>query len=307
MEVRDVVIIGSGPAGYTAAIYAARAELKPLMIDGPQTGGQLMWTTEVENYPGFPDGIQGPDLMGQFKKQAERFGTEFVVDSVTEVDFSARPFKIKTADKEFQAKSVIISTGAEARWLGVEGEDEYKGRGVSACATCDGFFFKDKKLIVVGGGDSAMEEATFLTRFASEVKVIVRKDAVKASEIMERRAANDSKIEFIYNSGVKEVLGDDTKMTGVKIVNNKTNEETQIEADGVFVAIGRRPSTDFAIDKLEMAKGYIVTKDDSTATSVEGVFAAGDVADWVYRQAITAAGEGCQAAIDVKRYLDEQE
>ena len=307
MEIKDVIIIGSGPAGYTAAIYAARAELKPLMIAGPQTGGQLTLTTEVENYPGFPEGVQGPDLMGLFKKQAERFGTEFVVDTVTEVDFSAQPFKIKTADKEFQTKTVIISTGAEARWLGVEGEEKYKGRGVSACATCDGFFFKDKKLIVVGGGDSAMEEATFLTKFATEVKILVRKGEAKASEIMEQRAKNDPKVEFVFNTEVKEVLGDDAKMTGAKIVNNKTNEETEIEADGMFVAIGRRPSTDFLIDKVELAKGYVVTKDDSTATSVEGVFAAGDVADWVYRQAVTAAGEGCQAAIDVKRYLDELE
>lgn len=305
MNIHNVIIIGSGPAGYTAAIYAARAELKPLMIDGPQTGGQLMWTTEVENYPGFPKGIQGPELMGLFKEQAERFGCEFVVDTVTEVDFSAKPFKIKTADKEFSAKSVIISTGAEARWLGVPGEEDYKGRGVSACATCDGFFFKDKRLVVVGGGDSAMEEATFLTRFASEVTVLVRKDEVKASEIMEKRAQNDPKIKFLFNTEVKEILGDETKMTGAKIVNNKTNEESEIAADGIFVAIGRRPSTDFLVDKLEMAKGYIVTKDDSTATSVEGVFAAGDVADWVYRQAVTAAGEGCQAAIDAKRYLED--
>ena len=305
MNIHNVIIIGSGPAGYTAAIYAARAELKPLMIDGPQTGGQLMWTTEVENYPGFPKGIQGPELMGLFKEQAERFGCEFVVDTVTEVDFSAQPFKIKTADKEFSAKSVIISTGAEARWLGVPGEEDYKGRGVSACATCDGFFFKDKRLVVVGGGDSAMEEATFLTRFASEVTVLVRKDEVKASEIMEKRAQNDPKIKFLFNTEVKEILGDETKMTGAKIVNNKTNEESEIAADGIFVAIGRRPSTDFLVDKLEMAKGYIVTKDDSTATSVEGVFAAGDVADWVYRQAVTAAGEGCQAAIDAKRYLED--
>ncbi len=305
MDVRDVIIIGSGPAGYTAAIYAARAELKPLMIEGPQTGGQLMWTTEVENYPGFPEGIQGPELMGLFKKQAERFGCEFVTGSVSEVDFSSKPLKVKVGDDEYQAKSVIISTGAEARWLGVPGEEEHKGRGVSACATCDGFFFKDKKLVVVGGGDSAMEEATFLSRFASEVKVLVRKDEVRASEIMEKRAENDPKIEFIFNTEVKEVLGDGTKMTGVKVLNNKTNEESELEADGMFVAIGRRPSTDFLGDQVELAKGYVATKEGSTATSVEGVFAAGDVADWVYRQAVTAAGEGCEAAIDAKRYLDE--
>jgi thioredoxin reductase (NADPH) len=307
MEVRDVIIIGSGPAGYTAAIYAARAELKPLMIEGPQTGGQLMWTTEVENYPGFPEGIQGPELMQLFRKQAERFGCDFVSGIVSEVDFSAQPFKVKVGDEEYQAKSVIISTGAEARWLGAPGEDDYKGKGVSACATCDGFFFKDKKLVVVGGGDSAMEEATFLSRFASEITVLVRKDEVRASEIMERRAENDPKISFVFNSDVKEVVGDGVKMTGVKILNNKTNEESEIAADGMFVAIGRKPSTEFLNDQIELAKGYIKTKDDSTATNVEGVFAAGDVADWNYRQAITAAGEGCQAAIDVKKYLDEQE
>jgi thioredoxin reductase (NADPH) len=266
-----------------------------------------MWTTEVENYPGFPEGIQGPELMQLFRKQAERFGCDFVSGIVSEVDFSAQPFKVKVGDEEYQAKSVIISTGAEARWLGAPGEDDYKGKGVSACATCDGFFFKDKKLVVVGGGDSAMEEATFLSRFASEITVLVRKDEVRASEIMERRAENDPKISFVFNSDVKEVVGDGVKMTGVKILNNKTNEESEIAADGMFVAIGRKPSTEFLNDQIELAKGYIKTKDDSTATNVEGVFAAGDVADWNYRQAITAAGEGCQAAIDVKKYLDEQE
>lgn len=307
MDICDVIIIGSGPAGYTAAIYAARAELKPLMIEGPQTGGQLMWTTEVENYPGFPEGIQGPELMQLFRKQAERFGCDFVSGIVSEVNFANQPFVIKVGEQEYQAKSVIISTGAEARWLGAEGEDKYKGRGVSACATCDGFFFREKKVIVVGGGDSAMEEATFLSRFASEIIVLVRKDEIRASEIMEKRAKDDPKIKFVFNVDVMEVLGDGTKMTGVKILNNQTNEESELTADGMFVAIGRKPSTEFLGDQIELAKGYIVTKDDSTETSVNGVFAAGDVADWKYRQAITAAGEGCQAAIDVKRYLDELE
>lgn len=303
MDIYNLIIIGSGPAGYTAAIYAARAELKPLMIEGPQTGGQLMWTTEVENFPGFPEGIQGPELMQRFRQQAERFGCEFITGNVSEVDFSCQPLLIKVGDAAYQTKSVIISTGAEARWLGVPGEDQYRGRGISVCATCDGFFFRGKKVIVVGGGDSAMEEATFLSRFANEIKVLVRKDEIRASEIMKQRAKKDSKIVFIFNTEVKEILGDGTKVIGVNVVNNKTGVESEINTDGVFVAIGRRPNTDFIGGQLELLKGYIVTTADSTTTSVTGVFAAGDVVDWKYRQAITAAGDGCRAAIDVKQFL----
>lgn len=306
MAVENVIIIGSGPAGYTAAIYAARAELNPLMIEGLQVGGQLMWTTEVENYPGFPEGIMGPELMDKFRKQAERFGCRFVNGLATELDLSSQPFTVKVGDDRYQAKTIIFSTGAEARWLGVPGEDEYKGKGVSACATCDGFFFKDKEILVVGGGDSAMEEATFLTRFAKQVTVLVRKGEVKASEIMEKRAKNDPKIKFMFNTELKEVLGDGAKMTGAKILNNKTNEEAELKADGVFVAIGRKPSTLLLEGQLELVKGYVQTEPDSTKTKIPGFFAAGDVADWYYRQAITSAGDGCRAAIDAKNFLEDQ-
>ncbi|MFC1788060.1 thioredoxin-disulfide reductase [Patescibacteria group bacterium] len=308
METEKLIIIGSGPAGYTAAIYAARAELNPLMIEGIQIGGQLMWTTEVENFPGFPEGIQGPDLMSLFRKQSERFGTRFEAGNVTGVDFSVSPFVVKTSDKEFKAESIIISTGASAMWLGVPGEEEYKGRGVSACATCDGFFFKDKQVVIVGGGDAALEEANFLTKFATKVTVMVRRDELKASKIMQERAQKNQKIEFRWNTEVKEVIGDGQKLTALKILNNQTNEESEFAADGLFVAIGHKPNTDIFKDRLELdQKGYIVVQPGSTQTSVEGVYAAGDVADYKYRQAISAAGTGCMAALDAERYLAGRE
>ncbi len=303
-----LVIIGSGPAGYTAAVYAARAELSPLMIEGRQPGGQLMLTTEVENYPGFPAGVQGPDMMQLFRKQAERFGTRIESDDVVSVDFSSRPFAVKTSDRAFSAEAVIISTGASATWLNVPGEKEYQGRGVSACATCDGFFFKDKEIIVVGGGDSAMEEAAFLTRFAKKVTVMVRKEALRASRIMQERAHKNPKIAFLYNTEVKEILGDGKKMTGAALFNNKTEEESVFSAEGLFVAVGHKPNTDLFTGQVALdEKGYVVCRPGSTATSVEGVFAAGDVADHKYRQAVTAAGTGCMAALDAERWLAGRE
>jgi len=302
-----LIIIGSGPAGHTAAIYAARAELKPLMIEGRQPGGQLMLTTDVENWPGAFEGILGPSLMKDLKKQSERFGTRYVSDNVIKVDFSSSPFKIKTSDKEFETESVIIATGASARWLNIPGESEFQGRGVSACATCDGFFFKDKHVVVVGGGDSALEEATFLTKFASKVTVIVRKETLKASKIMQERAENNNKIEFIWNTEVKEVFGE-TVMNKLRLFNNKTQEESEFEANGMFVAIGHKPNTEVFKDKINLDKvGYVVTESGSSKTNVEGVFAAGDVADHIYRQAITAAGTGCMAALDTERYLAHKE
>ncbi len=312
METRNLIIIGSGPAGYTAAIYAARAELKPLLFEGQalggQPGGQLMLTTEVENFPGFPGGIQGPEMMEQFKKQAERFGTEILPKDVTSVDFSVRPFVVKSGDETYTANSVIITTGAQAKWLGVPGEKELQGRGVSACATCDGFFFKEKHVVVVGGGDSAMEEANFLTRFASKLTLLVRKDELKASKIMQDRVKANPKITLLFNSEVQEVIGDGTKMTGLKILNNKTQEVSDLAADGLFIAIGHKPNTEIFAGQIEIDPvGYIVTKPQSTETSVEGVFAGGDVADHIYRQAVSAAGTGCMAALDAERYLSRME
>ena len=304
----NVLIIGGGPAGHTAAIYAARAELKPLMLEGRMPGGQLTMTTEVENFPGFPEGIQGVELMDLLKKQSERFETRIVADEVISVDFSQRPLLVKTADAEYRAETVVVATGASAMRLGIPSEQEYYGRGVSACATCDGFFFKGKKIVVVGGGDSAMEEATFLTRFVESVTVIVRKEELRASKIMQERAKNNSKISFVWNSEVKEVLGDGARVTGVRVLNNKTNETTDLPTEGVFVAIGHKPNTAVFQGQLELdEKGYIVTLPHSTKTTVEGVFAAGDVADHYYRQAISAAGTGCMAAIDVERYLAGKE
>ncbi len=301
-----VLIIGSGPAGLTAAIYAARADLEPLMIEGMERGGQLMITTDVENYPGFPDGIMGPDLMEQMRKQAERFGTRIISSDVTEVDFSKHPFSISVGQDNYSAESVVVSTGASARWLGVEGEERLRGFGVSACATCDGFFFKEKELIIVGGGDTAMEEALFLTRFASKVTVVHRRDAFRASPIMVDRILDHPKIDVLWDSVVDEVVGE-TLVTGAKIRNVKTDEVTDFAADGLFVAIGHTPNTKVFDGSLELDEaGYILTEPGTTVTSVEGVFAAGDVTDKIYRQAVTAAGMGCQAALDAQRWLHEQ-
>jgi len=302
--VENVIILGSGPAGLTAAIYAARANLKPLMIEGDETGGQLMTTTDVENYPGFPKGVQGPELMTITRQQAERFGTRFVSRNATKVDLSKRPFKIWVGDKEYQSKTLIVSTGASARYLGLPNERRYLGKGVSACATCDGAFFRNVQVAVVGGGDTAMEEANFLTRFASKVWIIHRKDHFRASKIMSDRALKNPKIGVLWNSELVDVLGDEV-VKSIKVLNNKTNEVNEMPMDGVFIAIGHKPNTELFKGQLEMNDvGYLVTKAKSTYTSVPGVFASGDVQDPVYRQAITAAGTGCMAAIDAERWLE---
>lgn len=302
----EVLIIGSGPAGLTAAIYASRADLNPLMIEGMERGGQLMITTDVENYPGFSDGIMGPDLMEQMRKQAERFGTRIISSDVTDVDFSEQPFKVSVGQETYNAESVIISTGASARWIGVPGEDRLRGFGVSTCATCDGFFFKDKELLIVGGGDSAMEEAIFLTRFASRVTIVHRRDEFRASPIMADRVLDHQRIDVLWDSVVDEILGDQL-VTGARIRNVKTDEVTDFEADGVFVAIGHTPNTKVFGGQIALDEaGYIEVERGTTLTSVEGVFAAGDVADKVYRQAVTAAGMGCQAALDAQRWLHDR-
>jgi thioredoxin reductase (NADPH) len=301
-----VIIIGSGPAGLTAAIYAARAGIEPFMVEGLEAGGQLMLTTDVENYPGFPDGVMGPEMMELFRKQAERFGTRIERSDVSKVDFSSRPFKVWIGEQLHEAESIIVSTGASARWLGVPGEDRLRGHGVSACATCDGFFFKEREIVVVGGGDSAAEEALFLTKFASKVTLVHRRDELRASKIMADRAMNHPKIEMRWNSVVEEILGDDT-VTGVRLRNVESNETEDFATEGVFVAIGHTPNTAVFGDQLELNdKGYLQTF-DNTMTSIPGVFGAGDVVDFTYRQAITAAGMGCQAAIDAERWLEAQE
>jgi thioredoxin reductase (NADPH) len=298
-----VVIVGSGPAGLTAAIYAARANLEPLVIAGLVPGGQLMITSDVENYPGFPDGIQGPELMDLFRKQAARFGTRFVDKDVERVDFSQRPFRLWAGGIEHRAEAVIIATGASAIWLGLESETRLRGRGVSACATCDGFFFRDKHVGVVGGGDSALEEATFLTKFARQVTMIHRRDEFRGSKIMRDRALNDPKIDVRWNSEVAEVIGDDV-VSGLRLRDTSTGEEHDESMDGLFVAIGHQPNTDVFRDWLEVdPKGYLVVRGE-TGTQVEGVFIAGDVHDHRYRQAVTAAGDGCRAAIDAERWLE---
>ncbi|MCB9555037.1 MAG: thioredoxin-disulfide reductase [Deltaproteobacteria bacterium] len=306
----QIVIIGTGPAGYTAAIYAARAELSPLVIEGIQPGGQLTTTTEVENFPGFPAGIQGPEMMQLFRQQAERFGTRFSTGMVTAVDFAKRPFTLTVdEEKKVTADAVVIATGASARYLGLPSEKALLGYGVSACATCDGFFYRGKEVVVVGGGDSAMEEATFLTRFATKVTLIHRRDAFRASKIMQKRTLENDKIEVIYNAVVSEVLGDakETGVTGVRIRDVNSDESREIACHGMFVAIGHTPNTQPFAGAIKLdAKGYVVVEQGSTRTSVEGVFACGDVADQTYRQAITAAGTGCMAAIDVERWLAEQ-
>jgi thioredoxin reductase (NADPH) len=305
-ETRDVVVLGSGPAGFTAALYAARASLRPLVLKGLEAGGQLMLTTDVENYPGFADGIMGPELMEAMEKQAARFDAEIVAQSATRVDLSERPFGVWAGDHEWRAKTLIIATGASAKWLGVPGEERLRGRGVSACATCDGFFFRDRELVVVGGGDTAMEEATFLTKFASKVTIVHRRDEFRASKIMQERALANPKVEVVWDTVVDEVMGDGA-VTGVKLRNVKDGTVTDFAADGVFMAIGHTPNTSLFVGQLELTEGgYIVVDEPSTATSVRGVFAAGDVTDWIYRQAVTAAGQGCKAAMDAERLLEAE-
>jgi thioredoxin reductase (NADPH) len=302
-----VIVIGSGPAGLTAAIYAARANLNPLVLEGTQPGGQLTITTEVENYPGFAEGITGPQLMDEMRKQATRFGATSKFETVTDVDFSKKPYTIKAESKEYTADSIIIATGASAKWLGIESEKKFMGFGVSACATCDGFFFKDKEIIVVGGGDSAMEEATFLTKFASKVYIVHRREGFRSSKIMLDKARKNEKIEFLLNKTVEEIKGEKS-VSSVVLKDTKTGELSEMKIEGIFMAIGHIPNTQVFKDKIDADQsGYLKTEPGSTRTNIEGVFACGDVQDKIYRQAVTAAGSGCMAAIDAERYLESQE
>ncbi len=309
-SVRNVIIVGSGPAGLTAAIYTARASLAPLVIEGEpsstsdQPGGQLMLTTEVENFPGFPEGIMGPELMMNFRSQAERFGAEYITEKVTTVDFDARPFKVWVRETEYQAHSIIVSTGARSLWLGLEAEQRLIGHGVSSCATCDGFFFRDQHIAVVGGGDSAIEEATFLTKFAAKVTIIHRRDELRASKIMQDRAFANPKIEFLWNHTVTELHGE-SSLEGAEVTNVLTGETSTLPVTGLFVAIGHQPNTELFKGVLDMEdSGYLITEPGSTRTNIDGIFACGDVQDHTYRQAITAAGSGCMAAIDAERWLE---
>ena len=305
----DVVIVGSGPAGLTAALYAARADLNPIVFEGPEPGGQLMQTTDVENYPGYPEGVMGPQMMQDFREQAQRFGADTRYGMVTNIEFDERPYNMTIDEEvEIKAKAIIISTGASAKWLGLDSEQKMRGKGVSACATCDGAFFRDQHVIVVGGGDTAMEEATFLTKFASKVTVLHRRQELRASKTMQQRAFNDDKIEFMWDTELEEVLGEDA-VDGVKVINNETQEITTLdEVTGVFIAIGHKPNTDLFKGVLEMDDvGYIKTKGQSTRTDMPGIFASGDAMDAVYRQAVTAAGTGCKAALDAESYLAEME
>lgn len=304
-HVEDLIIIGSGPAGFTAALYASRAELKPLVLAGAELGGQLMITTDVDNYPGFPDGVMGPEMMELFQKQAEKYGARIEPVDVTKVDLTSRPFRVWTADEEYTADSVIVSTGASAKWLDVPGETKYRGLGVSACATCDGFFFRNKQVVVVGGGDVAIEEATFLTRFATSVTVVHRRDELRASKSMQARARNNPKIKFVWDSVVEEVFGE-ASVTGVRLKNLKTGDESVFDTDGLFVAIGHEPNTHLFRGQIDLdAVGYIeAPSPETTETNIAGVFAAGDVRDHRYRQAVTAAGDGCKAAMDAERWLE---
>jgi thioredoxin reductase (NADPH) len=305
-DVRNVIIIGSGPAGYTAAVYSARADLKPLVFEGSVTaGGALMNTTDVENFPGFPDGIMGPDLMDNLRKQAERFGAELVADDVVEVDLTADPKVVKTHTDTFYGRSVILATGSGYRELGLPNEKRLSGRGVSWCATCDGFFFRDQEIVVVGGGDTAMEEATFLTRFAKSVTVVHRRDELRASKIMQDRAFANEKIRFVWDSEVVDILGD-TRVSAVRVRNLKTGEETELPASGLFIAIGHDPRTDLVRGQVDLDdEGYILVDAPTTKTNLDGVFAAGDVVDHTYRQAVTAAGTGCAASLDAERWLTD--
>jgi thioredoxin reductase (NADPH) len=308
-DVREVVIIGGGPAGFTAALYAARANMHPVVIEGFAWGGQLMITSDVENYPGYPDGVLGPEMMQDFRRQAERFGAVFVTDDATRVDLSTEPFRIWVGADEYRARTVIVATGATARQLGLESERKLQGRGVSYCAVCDAAFFRDQEILVVGGGDSAMEEATFLAKFATKVTLVHRRGEFRASPIMVDRARANERIELVLNSVVREVLGvDDGRMSGVLLENVETGETSEVAADGLFVAIGHDPTTSLFVDQLDMDEaGYILTKGKSTETNIAGVFAAGDVQDHIYRQAVTAAASGCQAALDAERYLADRE